>query len=97
MKYCIISQWQIQDFPEGAPTPKLGVLTYFFAENCMKMKELGTGGGVGGVPGALLDLPLLAGNLANFHLLKFSWADVSSFLLSFSSVVDKISIMYIVL
>ena len=23
----------------GAPNPKVGVLTYFLAENCMKMKE----------------------------------------------------------
>ena len=23
----------------GAPTPKVGVLTYFLAENCMKIKE----------------------------------------------------------
>ena len=28
-------------FLRGAPTPKVGVLTYFFAENCMKMKEFG--------------------------------------------------------
>ena len=38
-------QWRIQDFPEGAPTPIVGVPTYFFAnlfaENCMKMKEFG--------------------------------------------------------
>ena len=30
---------------EGVPTPKMGVLTYYFAiffeENCMKMKEFG--------------------------------------------------------
>ena len=29
-------QWRSQDFPEGAPTPKVGVLTYFF---CRKMYE----------------------------------------------------------
>ena len=28
---CIRSkQWVIQDFPEGVPTPKVGVLTYYF-------------------------------------------------------------------
>ena len=27
------------------PTPVVGVLTYFFAKNCMKMKEFGPGGG----------------------------------------------------
>ena len=26
----------------GAPTPKVGVLTYFLAKKCMKMKEFGT-------------------------------------------------------
>ena len=29
----------------GAPTPKVSVLTYFFAEKCMKMKEFGPQGG----------------------------------------------------
>ena len=52
-----IYQWWIQDFPEGgAPTPKVGVLTYyfaiFFAKNCMKMKECGPQGAR--VPGAPL-------------------------------------------
>ena len=28
-----------------APTPKVDVLTYFWAENCMKMKESGPSGG----------------------------------------------------
>ena len=34
-------------FLRGAPTLKVGVLTYFaifFAENCMEMKEFGPGG-----------------------------------------------------
>ena len=37
-----IPSW-VQDFPEGmsAPTPKMNVLTNFFAENCMKIKEFG--------------------------------------------------------
>ena len=37
-----LKQWRIQDFPggEGAPTPKVGVLTFFLAENCMEMKEI---------------------------------------------------------
>ena len=30
-------QWRIQDFPEGAPAPKVGVLTYYLAKNCMNM------------------------------------------------------------
>ena len=35
-------QWRIHDFSEGgAPVPKLGLFSYFFAENCMKMKEFG--------------------------------------------------------
>ena len=25
------AQWRIQDFPEGTPTPKVGVTTYYFA------------------------------------------------------------------
>ena len=34
-------QWRIQDFPDGgAPTLKMGVLNHYFAENCMKMKEI---------------------------------------------------------
>ena len=37
----ICCQWRIQDFAEeGAPTPKSAILE-FFAENCMKMKEIG--------------------------------------------------------
>ena len=35
-------QWQIWDFPEGAPTPKVDVLTDFFVKNCMEIKEFGT-------------------------------------------------------
>ena len=39
-------QWQIQDFTEGGtPTPKSAYyFSFFFAENCMKMKELGPPG-----------------------------------------------------
>ena len=34
------NQLRIQEFPEGgALNLKVGVLAYFFAENCMKMKE----------------------------------------------------------
>ena len=47
--FCIIGdldQWRTQDFPEeGHQLPKVGVLTYNFAEKCMKMKEFGTPGG----------------------------------------------------
>ena len=32
-------------FLSGSPTPKVGRLTYFFDENCMKMKEFGRGWG----------------------------------------------------
>ena len=33
-------KWQIQDFPEGgALTPKVGVLTYYFAICCRKLHE----------------------------------------------------------
>ena len=35
----------------GAPTSKLGLFCKFFAENCMKMKEVGF---LGGVPGTAL-------------------------------------------
>ena len=37
-------QWRIYDFLEGAPTLEPRVRTYywqFFAENCMKIKEIG--------------------------------------------------------
>ena len=55
-------QWRIQGiFSEGAPAPKLGVLTYyfviFFTENCVKMKEFRPGGW--GILGAL---PLVSAN-----------------------------------
>ena len=43
-------------FSWGAPTAKVGVQTYYFAENCMKMKEFGPPGSR--VPGAPLDPPL---------------------------------------
>ena len=63
-------QRRIQDFPEMAPTPKVGVLTYyfafFFAENCMKMKEFGP---QGGVPGAPLDPPMLTVQTGNYLLI----------------------------
>ena len=36
----------------GRQLPNVGVLTYYFAEKCMKMKELGLQGAR--VPGALL-------------------------------------------
>ena len=51
-------QSRIQDFPDegGALTPKLGMLTFFLAENCMKMEEFARGA----VPGAPLDPPLIA-------------------------------------
>ena len=45
----------------GAPTPKVDVPTYFFPENCMKMKQFGPPGGRGRrrVPGASpLDVPI---------------------------------------
>ena len=37
-------QCWIHDFLRGAQSPKVGVLTYYFVENCMKMKEFGPGG-----------------------------------------------------
>ena len=49
-------------FLRGAQTPKVGVLTYFLVENCMKMKEFGLP--EGRVPGTPpLDLPLIGYNL----------------------------------
>ena len=44
------TQWQIQDFPEEALTPKVGVLTYYFGKNCMKMKKFGPRGGASLAP-----------------------------------------------
>ena len=38
-------QCWIHDFLRGAQSPKVGVLTYYFVENCMKMKEFGPRGG----------------------------------------------------
>ena len=44
----ISEQWRIQDFPQGgAPTLKIAIIFQIFAENCMKMKEFGPGGGGG--------------------------------------------------
>ena len=35
----------MQDFPQGgAPTSKIAIIFQIFAENCMKMKEFGSGG-----------------------------------------------------
>ena len=37
-----MTQWRIQDFPEGAPIPKGSAHLLFckvFSENCMKMKK----------------------------------------------------------
>ena len=47
LTYCfVINQWRIQDSPQGgAPTPKIAIIFQIFAENCMKMKEFGPGGG----------------------------------------------------
>ena len=50
-EFFTIKMWQILPWFswEGEPTPKVGVLTYyfcnFFDENCMKMKEFGPKGG----------------------------------------------------
>ena len=32
-------KWRIQDFPEGAPTPEVVALTYYFAKFCQKVRE----------------------------------------------------------
>ena len=61
-------QWQIQDFPEGeVPIPKAGLLTYYFAncfaENCIKMKEIGPKGVTSLVP------PWIR-QWSNFHICK---------------------------
>ena len=61
-------QWRIQDFPEGAPNPKVGVLTYFFAENCMKMKEFGPRGRAS--PGSPLDPPLVSHLRITWNLIR---------------------------
>ena len=52
-------QWQIQDFSEGRrQLAKVGMLTYYFAENCMKMKEFGPPGSGGASLAPPLDPPL---------------------------------------
>ena len=52
-------QWRIQDFPEGgAPTDKSAIILQFFAENCMKMKEFGFGGGRTSMAPPSLDPPM---------------------------------------
>ena len=40
----ILSSGGSRIFLKGAPTPKVGVLIYFFAENCLKRKEFGSQG-----------------------------------------------------
>ena len=71
-------QWRIQNFPEvGAPTLKVGVLTYFLAENCMKMKEFGPfepgGERVTGAPfpPSTLDPPMV--NLTGDNVTEIRW------------------------
>ena len=52
-------QWRIQDFPQGgAPTPKVGVLAYFFGQKLHENERIWTPGGGARVPGAPLDPPL---------------------------------------
>ena len=44
--YVVLTQWRIQDFPEGGREPSRGgVNTPNFPENCMKSKEFGRPGG----------------------------------------------------
>ena len=38
-------QWRIPDFPRGAPTPKVGVLTYFFGRKLHENERIWTPGG----------------------------------------------------
>ena len=62
--------WWIQDFPEvGAPTPKLGVLTYYFAKNCIKIKEFGPRGGTC-TPGTPFDPPMDLQQQKNLYVLS---------------------------
>ena len=35
-------QWRIQNFPEAAPTPKVGVLTYHFAKKLHENERIRT-------------------------------------------------------
>ena len=58
------NQWRIQDFPDGAPTSKVGALTYYLPNFSRKLHEnekIGPGGARGGacVPGVPLDPPVI--------------------------------------
>ena len=64
--HCCNVQWQIQYFPleegSGAPTPNMGVPTYFLATFPPKLHENENkiGRGRGNVPSACLDPPMLS-------------------------------------
>ena len=55
--------------PGGDAIPKIAIIFHIFAENCMKMKEFGPGGGGGGarVPGA----PLGSANVLDDTKIQF--------------------------
>ena len=55
---CVVCSGRSRIFPRGVrQLPKLLLFFQIFAENCMKMKEFGPPRG--GVPGPLLDPPML--------------------------------------
>ena len=49
-QFVYLVQWRIQDFPGGGGCANSQKCYYFFAENCMKMKEFGPPGGASLAP-----------------------------------------------
>ena len=93
-----LSQWRIQDFPEGGREPSRGgVNTPNFPENCMKSKEFGRPGGGACVPHAPLDPPMflmmiskykcvLITSSAKFHNSNMSLSNEAGVAIEFLSV-----------
>ena len=97
MKPC---QCRIQDFLEGAPTPKVWVLTYHFAnflpQTAWKWKNLDLGGGAR-APGAPWDLPVHVNlqDLAKFEgILLVGYKLISQKFSSFCSCFPKYVMKY---
>ena len=73
----------------GAPTPKVGVQTYFLAENCMKTKEFWPPGGHASLAHPPLDPPLEVVPIGTVSQGRLAWpelvlGDVKSMALPFT-------------